>query len=129
MTSSIPNSFSSEDLEALLKNAPTENEVDNTHNFSEDYMIQLASEICDEMMERSHGPLIHKIVALTILGRLESWHNNVGVERLKDDDTSGVGWIMDAGKCQSARMLLETVDLGSDDFTCHHVCDENCDHD
>ena len=122
MTSSIPNSFSQDDLQRMLENAQAEPEVDNTENFSEDYMIQLASEICDEMMERSRGPLIHKIVALTILGRLESWHNNVGVERLKDDDTSGVGWIMDAGKCQSARMLLETVDLGSDDFTCRDIC-------
>ena len=121
MTSSIPNSFSQDDLQRMLENAQAEPEVDNSHNFSEDYMIQLASEICDEMMERSHGPLIHKIVALTILGRLESWHNNIGVERLKDDDTSGVGWIMDAGKCQSARMLLETVDLGSDDFTCRDI--------
>ena len=121
MTSSIPNSFSQDDLQRMLENAQAEPEVDNSHNFSEDYMIQLASDICDEMMERSHGPLIHKIVALTILGRLESWHNNIGVERLKDDDTSGVGWIMDAGKCQSARMLLETVDLGSDDFTCRDI--------
>ena len=121
MTSSIPNSFSQDDLQRMLENAQAEPEVDNSHNFSEDYMIQLASDICDEMMERSHGPLIHKIVALTILGRLESWHNNIGVERLSNDDTSGVGWIMDAGKCQSARMLLETVDLGSDDFTCRDI--------
>ena len=121
MTSSIPNSFSQDDLQRMLENAQAEPEVDNSHNFSEDYMIQLASEICDEMMERSHGPLIHKIVALTILNRLENWHNNIGVERLKDDDTSGVGWIMDAGKCQSVRMLLETVDLGSDDFTCRDI--------
>ena len=121
MTSSIPNSFSRDDLERMLENAQSEQEVDNTHNFSEDYILQLASEICDEMMERSHGPLIHKIVALTILHRLESWHNNIGVERLSNDDTSGVGWIMDAGKCQSARQLLETVDLGSDDFTCRDI--------
>ncbi len=121
MTSSIPNSFSQEDLQRMLENAQAEQEVDNTHNYSEDYMVQLASDLCDEMMERSHGPLIHKLVALTILNRLEGWHNNIGMERLKEDDTSGVGWIMDAGKCQSARMLLETVDLGADDFTCRDI--------
>lgn len=123
MTSSIPNSFSRDDLERMLENAKPEQEVDNTHNFSEDYMLQLASDICDEMMDRSHGPLIHKIVALTILNRLESWHNNIGIDRLKEDDSSGVGWIMDAGKCQSARMLLETVDLGKHDFTCRDIDD------
>ena len=124
MTSSIPNSFSRDDLERMLENAQSEApEVDNTQNFSEKYMIKLASEICDEMMERSRGPLIHKLVAMTILQRLEGWHNNIGMERLKEEDTSGVGWIMDAGKCQSARMLLETVDLGSDDFTCRDIDD------
>ena len=124
MTSSIPNSFSRDDLERMLENAQSEApEVDNTQNFSEKYMIKLASEICDEMMERSRGPLIHKVVAMTILQRLEGWHNNIGMERLKEEDTSGVGWIMDAGKCQSARMLLETVDLGSDDFTCRDIDD------
>ena len=124
MTSSIPNSFSRDDLERMLENAQSEApEVDNTQNFSEEYMIKLASEICDEMMERSRGPLIHKLVAMTILQRLEGWHNNIGMERLKEEDTSGVGWIMDAGKCQSARMLLETVDLGSDDFTCRDLDD------
>ena len=84
MTSSIPNSFSQEDLQRMLENAQAEPEVDNTENLSKDYMINLASQICDEMMERSHGPLIHKIVALTILSRLESWHNNIGIERLKN---------------------------------------------
>ena len=124
MTSSIPNSFSRDDLERMLENAQEEApEVDNTQNFSEEYMVKLASEICDEMMDRSRGPLIHKIVALTILQRLEGWHNNIGMERLKEEDNSGVGWIMDAGKCQSARMLLETVDLGSDDFTCRDIDD------
>ena len=108
----------------MLENAQSEApEVDNTKNFSEEYMIKLASEICDEMMERSRGPLIHKLVAMTILQRLEGWHNNIGMERLKEEDTSGVGWIMDAGKCQSARQLLETVDLGSDDFTCRDIDD------
>ena len=119
MTSSIPNSFSRDDLERMLENAQAEQEVDNSHNYDKDYMIQLASDICDEMMERSHGPLIHKIVALTILNRLENWHVSVGAERLTEDDSSGIGWCKDAGKLQSAALLLETVSLGKDDFTCN----------
>ena len=118
MTSSIPNSFSSEDLEALLKDAPAEQEVDNSRNYDKDYIIDLASEICDEMMERSHGPLIHKVVALTILARLQSWHTDIGEARIKDDETSGIGWMLDAGKLQAAGQLLESVSLGDDDFTC-----------
>ena len=92
MTSSIPNSFSRDDLERMLENAQSEQEVDNSRNYDKDYMIQLASDICDEMMERSYGPLIHKIVALTILNRLESWHTGVSAERMSEDDPSGIGW-------------------------------------
>ena len=118
MTSSIPNSFSSEDLEALLKDAPAEKEVDNTQNFSKDYIIQLASDICDEMVQKSHGPLIHKVVALTILARLQSWHTDIGEGRIQDGEGSGIGWMLDAGKLQAAGQLLESVSLGEDDFTC-----------
>lgn len=119
MTSSIPNSFSRDDLERMLENAQSEQEVDNSRNYDKDYMIQLASDICDEMMERSYGPLIHKIVALTILNRLESWHTGVSAERMSEDDPSGIGWSKDAGKLQSAALLLETVSLGEHDFTCN----------
>lgn len=120
MTSSIPNSFSSEDLKALLKDALPEVEaVDNSRNYDPDYMIQLASDICDEMMERSYGPLIHKIVALTILDRLQGWHVNVGADKADGNDVPcAAGWFKDAGKLQSAAMLLESVHLGKDDFTC-----------
>lgn len=118
MTSSIPNSFSQEDLQRMLENAQAEQEVDNTRNYDKDHMIQLASDLCDEMMERSYGPLIHKIVALTILNRLEGWHTGVSAERMSEDDPSGIGWAKDAGKLQAAAILLETVSLGEHDFTC-----------
>ena len=104
----------------MLENAQTEApEVDNTQNFSEEYMIHLASDICDEMMERSSGPLIHKIVALTILKRLENWHQHTGLGRLDEGESSGVGWLKDAGLLQSAALLLESVSLGPEDFTCN----------
>ena len=119
MTSSIPNSFSQDDLQRMLENAQAEPEVDNTRNYDKDYLIQLASEICDEMMDRSYGPLIHKIVALTILERLHTWHRDVGVAKLKDGENGGAGWLMDAGKLQAASMALETVSLGENDFTCN----------
>ena len=102
----------------MLENAQAEPEVDNTENFSKDYIINLASEICDEMMVRSRGPLIHKVVALTILARLQSWHTDIGEARIKDDEGGGVGWMLDAGKLQAAGQLLESVSLGDDDFTC-----------
>ena len=114
----IPNSFSQEDLQRMLENAQAEPDVDNSQNFDKDYIINLASELCDEMVVRSRGPLIHKIVALTILSRLQHWHTDIGEARIKDDETSGVGWMLDAGKLQAAAQLLESVSLGDDDFTC-----------
>lgn len=118
MTSSIPNSFSQDDLQRMLENAQAEPEVDNTRNYDKGYLIDLASQICDEMMERSYGPLIHKVVALTILARLQSWHQDIGEGRIKDDEGGGIGWMLDAGKLQAAGQLLESVSLGDDDFTC-----------
>ena len=92
--------------------------VDNTHNFSEEYITELASKICDEACERSHGPLIHKIIMLTILTRMVEWHTNIGEELFeKGDTTSGTGWLRDAGKLQSAFNTIQSVSLGEHDFT------------
>ena len=87
MTSSIPNSFSSDDLERMLKNAITEEEVHNqAGDVSDEYepeekeMIKLASRLCDEACEQSKGPMIHKVMMLTMLTRLIEWHTTIGID-------------------------------------------------
>ena len=126
MTSSIPNGFSTDDLERLLKEAATETETEEgTDSQTESQrLIKLAGDLCDNMMDKGEGPLLHKVVALTIIARLASWHKTVGRDRLKEGDDCGESWLMDAGKCEAASELLASIDLGDDDFTCHDLTEE-----
>ena len=121
MSSSIPNSMSSDHLNELLQaakeNLGMDENVDNTHNFSEEYLTELASKICDDACDQSHGPMIHKIILLTILSRMIIWHTNVGEEMSRDGNTSAIGWLRDAGKLQAAAAAIQSVSLGPDDFT------------
>ena len=119
MTSSIPSSLSGDDLEKLMQAAQeksAESAEDNTENFSEEYLNKLACEICDDATDRSHGPLIHKAMALTILSRMIEWHTEVGVKLFEDGDTeAGAGWLRDAGKLQAAMSQFLEVQLGGED--------------
>lgn len=123
MTSSIPNSFSADDLEQLLKTAVTEDEIhnkadDSSEDFSKERMINLASQLCDEALEHSSGPMIHKAMMLTMLTRFIDWHTMMGERLIKEGNIdSAIGWIRDAGKLQAAMTQVVEVSLGPDDFT------------
>ena len=115
MTSSIvPDSFSSDDLEALLQTA--KKEYDSTCT-EEDYILERADEIIDLMQRMSRGPLLPKIVALQVIVQLMQWHTNMGWERCRDGDESGISWLRDAGKLQSAMSDLRECGVGKDDFS------------
>ena len=119
--SNIPSGFSSDDLERLLENAVSENEIsDDRTDMSEERIANLASKICDDANELASGPLLHKVVALTILSRLIAWHSQIGENRHESGDIAGgTAWLRDAGQLQAAAIILQGVCLGPDDFTVH----------
>ena len=105
-------------LQAAKENLGMNENVDNTHNFSEEYLSELACKICDDACDQSHGPMIHKVILLTILSRMIDWHTSVGEEMFRDGNTdSATGWLRDAGKLQTAATTILSVSLGPDDFT------------
>ena len=123
MTSSIPEFASAAELEALLKDAVSEEEaqaeqIESATDFSEERLKQLASDICDDACAKSAGPMIHKVIALTILSRMIDWHTQMG-DRLYEEGESmqAIGWLRDAGKLQAAMSQIVEVHLGPDDFT------------
>ena len=128
MTSSIPSGFSFEDLEALLENAVPDNDdcdsdcdcnLDDRDDVSEERITKLAAKICDDANEFARGPLLHKVIALTIISRLITWHKAIGDNLIADGEIeAGTAWHRDAGQLQTVGMTLANVGLGPDDFTC-----------
>ena len=106
----------------MLESAPKEAEVSDTtpsdKELSADELIELAGKICDDTADLQNGPLLHKLIALTILKRLGFWHQTVGENRWDEDSEIASAWIRDSGKLQAAGQILESVSLGDSDFTC-----------
>ena len=132
MTSSIPSGFSFEDLQSLMENAVSDVDACDNHecdcdlydrdDVSEERISKLAAKICDDANEFTNGPLLHKVIALTIISRLIAWHKSIGDSQVADGEICcGTAWHRDAGQLQIAAMALANVGLGPDDFTCPQI--------
>ena len=119
LTSSIPNSFSSEDLERLLENAPTEETMPTkVEDMDPEQIAEFATKLVDDSLQFCDGPLLHKVMALTIINRLIEWHTTIGVTEFENDSPeNGVSWLRDAGKLQAALSQLREVGVGDSEFT------------
>jgi hypothetical protein len=106
----------------MLESAPKEADLPDTTPSDEEMcddekLIDLAAQICDDAAELHNGPLLHKVIALTIIKRIAHWHQTVGEQRWDEDSEIASAWIRDSGKLQAAMQILQSVSLGNDDFT------------
>ena len=130
MTASIPNGFSSDDLEALLASARAAKEIEaadeptgegpyGRQRLTRDQLESLAEELLDESLERCSDPMLHKLMTLTIVMRFAEWHKKIASAHFEKGDTNtGGAWMRDAGKFQAVMDILTSVSLGPDDFAC-----------
>lgn len=113
----------------MLESAPKEADMSDTASSDEDMcdcekLIELAGKLCDDAQDLSHGPMLHKVIALTIITRIAQWHQHTGeINWSAEDADTASCWIRDAGKLQAAMQILQSVSLGDEDFTCPE--DEN----
>ena len=118
----IPNSFSSDELQAMLDVAPKEEELhtpaEDTSTSLEDILEEVADDILNSVPEEYAGPLVHKVMAMKVVARMIEWHTNLGERLMEEDAESGVAWLRDAGKFQAIFQMLQTISIGRDDFTC-----------
>ena len=128
MTASIPNGFSTEDLESMLNNARHEDDCrcdqcepsgEGPHGdagLTDDELIEAASKFLDDSLEICNDPLFHKVIAMTIITRLCAWHK--GIAENQDDPGSQGAWMRDAGKLQAVMDIMCSIAVGPHDFTC-----------
>ena len=123
MTSSIPNSFSSDDLSKLLESAPKEAEIQSSDEY-ETPEIEAMENLADEMLNSIadtgfSAPLVHKVIAMKVIARMVEWHTTMGVHMMEEEDKDcAISWLRDAGKFQSMFNELMSISVGRDDYTC-----------
>ena len=135
MTSSIPNSFSMDDLQNLLDKAPAESEAAaptgegpfGDQKLTVDQLEDLVEKTIDESLEHCNDPMFHKVIMLTLAMRFGKWHDHVA-QKCRDEghDKQAAAWQRDAGKFQAVMDILCSITIGPDDYTCNQ---QNCDHD
>ena len=124
MTSSIPDGFSMGELEALHEVARHE---DDCHcEQCEDKVLfdgKTAEEVCeiagkhlDAATDEVNDPIVHKVMAMSIIKNMIEWHTKVGIDQ--ENERSAVAWLRDAGKFQAIMNILTEVTVGPNDFTC-----------
>ena len=132
MTSSIPNSFSMDDLQDLLKDAKPEVETTAKckHYLSEiedpDEYIEAVADLCAKFLNELSEPLemqdcmvVHKAIINILIKKMIGFHSQGGVELSKDGAfIPGMCWSRDAGKFQAIAVILDTISVGDKDFMC-----------
>ena len=131
MTQSIPSSFSSEDLQELLANAPHEEDCQcgdcptgegpfGEQGLTDEQVTQIAYELLDQAQDKCDDPIVHKIMFIMIANNMLSWHSKMGVRFAEQGEPEqALGWLRDAGKFQAILNILDTINVGPDDFTCN----------
>ena len=122
MSTSVPESISMDDLNALSESAQTEDELRKNvdqREYSQEYIEQVASDALDMASDLVKDPVVHKVMAMMILNRMAAWHTIVGEAQLKDgSQDTAICWFRDAGKFQSMVDSLLVISVGDRDFTC-----------
>ena len=124
MTSSVPDSFSMDELSNMLENAPQEEDLhtaaaNSDKEFTPEFIEKIAQECLEAASEKCPDPLVHKVMAMMIIHRMVDWHKNVAQRQLDDGHLESMGaWMRDAGKFQACMDILCNIAIGPEDFTC-----------
>lgn len=127
MTSSIPESFSMDDLEKAMETAPSEELLRHTiqdnddKELTDEFIESVAQECLELATKKCNDPLVHKVMCMMIVSRMVEWHNHCAERQLEDGEVkSAACWYRDAGKFQAMMDSLVNIAIGPNDFTCMH---------
>ena len=120
----VPNSFSMDELSKAMEDAPKEDELQaqvNNKEYTQEYVENAASDAINFAENLVANPLVHKVMAMMIINRMVIWHSSVAERMIKDgNNESAICWARDAGKFQSMLDSLTEICITDDDFTCIH---------
>ena len=120
-SSSVPDGISFADLEKLAKDAPDDTVIVPTkgpfNGLSEDQLKDLVDAHLDIIHEACPDPMFVKGLLWRLISNMMGWHTEAGKIQFEDGETeAAICWLRDAGKFQAMGNLLQTINIGPDDF-------------
>lgn len=122
MSTSVPDGISFADLEKLAKDAPDDTSTELRHEgpfngLDEDQLKDLVDAHLDLIHEACPDPMFAKAVLWRLINNMMHWHTEAGKRQFEEGDPeSAVYWLRDAGKFQAMANLLQTINVGPNDF-------------
>ena len=116
----IPDSFSPEDLAKALASAPKEKAELNGKQYKE-MINDLSQKHLSAAYDDLQDPVLHKTMALDVVVMLFNYHMNQSETALEAGNAEAAAcWMRDAGMLQSVAHLLTNISVSDKDFTCKH---------
>ena len=121
MSTSVPDGISFADLEALAKDAPDDTAIVPTkgpfNGLSEEQLKDLVDVHLDIIHEACPDPMFVKALLWRLINNMIHWHTEAGKYQFEDGEhDAAVCWLRDAGKFQAIGNLLQTINVGPNDF-------------
>ena len=120
MTQSVPNGFSMNELQSMLKNAQPEPSPEPMEigEANQDQIMELADRVLTEALAEINDPLVHKAIVCSVLNNFIRWHSNMAEQCIDDGQPREVAacWLKDAGKFQAMANILFTINCGENDW-------------
>ena len=121
MSTSVPDGISFADLEALAKDAPDDTAIVPTkgpfNGLSENQLKDLVDAHLDIIHEACPDPMFAKALLWRLINNMVHWHTEAGKSQFEDSEyDAAVCWLRDAGKFQAIGNILQTINVGPNDF-------------
>jgi len=136
---SVPDGFSAKQLSEMLDEAIPEEiahavelndcacESDKKEprfgpeKLTQDEVCEIASQKLNEATELCGDPIVHKVMLHLLVAHMMRWHSTCGQElAMANEAECATDWLRDAGKFQAIMNIIDTINVGDDDFTCDH---------
>jgi hypothetical protein len=121
MTSSIPDSMSTEALLELMASAVDDTEdtskSEDKPSMTPSEMKKLVGSTVEELTDKFDTIFGYKLVAMYCITALKMHHDGAALKFMEDGDfQTASAWSRDAGKCQSAWSDVQEIHCGDEDF-------------
>ena len=117
MTSSIPDSISTSDLQSLMSDATPDVRIPSMKDASDAEKIAFVVDKIEELTDEFETMFSYKLIADYCIYKLYEHHNDTFSKYFKDgNETTALCWGRDAGHFQVMGTTLRNILCGPDDF-------------
>ena len=113
----IPNSFSTEDLQNAMKKATKEKDTKLSAKEYQEKIVEIAERHVTSAFNELADPVLHKAMAVLILQQLCTYHEQRAVHALEKEQPQVAGlWARDLGQLMASLKIIQNTSVDQKDF-------------